>query len=254
MSGLVLSGDMPNCVFGLEERNEAAHKVITTYAIKHAAMDVSIGIAGFLPIPGAATAALIGAILLQAPLVYGPMTRELATIYNAAPDSQTSKIITETVEMGALADVGIEFLKEIATDLISEAAAGLALTAIPFVGGLLAAGLDATIAATLTWRVGTMVAAYYQNGGTWIGNRKNTYQLASETVGSFSPKTTDRANLDDFARYNKTVSEKHLNFALSLVEMMKGAALQKDQIRAALKSKQIPPWLIEKALQQAFAF
>lgn len=169
----------------LEQRNKAAHQVITSYAVKHAAMDVGIGLAGLIPIPGAATAALISAILAQAPLVYRPMTRELATIYNSSPDAHTDKMVTETVEMGALADVGVEFIKEIATDLISEAAAGLALTAIPFVGGLLAAGLDATIAATLTWRVGTMIAAYYQNGGEWIKSRKNTYSVASETVGSF---------------------------------------------------------------------
>lgn len=253
MSALVLSGDMPNCVFGLEQRNRAAHEVITSYAVKHAAMDVGIGLAGMIPIPGAATAALIGAILAQAPMIYGPMTRELAIIYNSAPDSQTSKMMAETVEIGALADVGVEFLKEIATDLISEAAAGLALTAIPFVGGLLAAGLDATIAATLTWRVGTMVAAYYQNGGVWIRDRKNTYAIAAETVGTFSPKTNDRADLNDFSRRNKTISEKHLNFALSLVEMMKNAALSKNQIRNALQSKQIPPWLIDHALNRAFA-
>ena len=75
MSALVLSSEMPNCVFGLEQRNKAAPQVITSYAIKHAAMDVGNGLAGLISIPGAAAAALIGAILAQAPLVYGPMTR-----------------------------------------------------------------------------------------------------------------------------------------------------------------------------------
>jgi uncharacterized protein (DUF697 family) len=253
MSALVLSGDMPNCVFGLEVRNAKAHQVITSFAVKHAAMDVGIGFAGLIPIPGAATAALISAIVAQAPLIYGPMTRELAVIYNSSPDSTTDKMITETVEMGALADIGIEFLREIAVDLIGETAAGLALTAIPFIGGLLAAGLDATIAATLTWRVGTMVAAYYQNGGSWIVDRKTTYSFASAAVGDFSPKTNDRADLDQFARRNKHISEKHLRFALNLVEMMRSAALKKEQIRSALQSKQIPSWLIDEALQQAFA-
>jgi hypothetical protein len=253
MGALVLSGDMPNCVFGLEERNRAAHRVITAYAVKHAAMDVAIGAAGLIPVPGAATVALISAILAQAPLIYGPMTRELAVIYNSSPDSQTEKMVAENVEIGALADVGIEFLKEIASDLIGETAAGLALTAVPLLGGVLAAGLDATIAATLTWRVGTMVAAYYQNGGTWIDSRKNTYKVASKTVGSFSPKTSDRADLNDFAKRNKTISEKHINFALSLVDMMKAAALSKDQIRSALQYKQVPSWLIDRALSKAFA-
>lgn len=245
---------MPDCVFGLEQRNKAAHKVITSYAIMHAAVDVGIGLAGLIPIPGAATMALVLAILAQAPLVYGPMTEELAAIYNSSPDAQTDSMVLETVGVGALADVGVDFLREIATDLITEAAAGLALTAIPFVGGLLAAGLDATIAATLTWRVGTMVAAYYQNGGVWISDRKNTYKLASEMVGPFSPKTSDRANLDDFARRNNTISQKHLKFATSLIDMMKGAALGKEQIRTALQSKEVPSWVIEQALRQSFAF
>lgn len=252
MSALVLSGDMPNCVFGLEARNVSAHQVITSYAQKHSAMDVGIGLAGLLPIPGAATAALIGAIAAQAPVIYEPMARELAAIYNSSPDAQTRKMVVETVEMGALADVGIEFLKEIATEVISEVAAGTALTAIPFVGGIAAALLDATIAATLTWRVGTMVAAYYQNGGAWIQNRKHTYELAKGAVEGFNPKTEDRADLNDFARHNKTISEKHLNFAMAMVEMMKSAALSRNQIRSALEAKQVPSWLINQALNKAF--
>jgi uncharacterized protein (DUF697 family) len=252
MSALVLSGDMPNCVLGLEDRNRAAHKVITSYAQKHAAMDVGIGIAGLIPIPGAATVALIGAIAAQAPVIYEPMAREIASIYNSTLDAQTRRIVTETVEMGALADVGIEFLKEIATEIISEVAAGTLLTAIPFVGGIAAALLDATIAATLTWRVGTMVAAYYQNGGTWIQNRKHTYELAAKAVDGFSPKTDNRTNLNDFARRNKTISEKHLNFAMAMVEMMKSAALSRNQIRSALEAKLVPSWLIAQALDRAF--
>jgi hypothetical protein len=252
MSELMLSGDLPSCVFGLEERNIKAQQVITSYAVMHAAMDVGIGLAGFIPIPGAATVALIGAILAQAPLVYAPMTKKLALIYNSAPDAHTDQIITETTEMGALADVGVEFLKEIATDLIGEAGAGAALSAVPMIGGILAAGLDATIAATLTWRVGTMVSAYYQNGGMWLDNRKATYKAASEVVGSFSPKTNERADLNAFAQSNSTISQKHLNFALNLVEMMKGVALNKSQIRSALLSKQVPEWVIDKALATAF--
>ena len=72
MTAAVLTGDMPNCVFGLESRNAEAQKVITSYAVKHAAMDVGIGLAGLLPIPGAATAALIAAIVAQAPFDLRP--------------------------------------------------------------------------------------------------------------------------------------------------------------------------------------
>ncbi len=252
MSELILSRDMPNCLFGLEQRNETAHQVIASYAKKHAKLDIGIGLAGLLPIPGAATVALVGAVLAQAPLIYGPMTQELAALYSSRLDARTNEMVAETVGMGALADIGVEFFKEIAGDLIGKALAGLALTAVPFVRALLAAGLDAMIAATLTWRVGTVVAAYYQNGGVWVKNRKHTYSLASEKVGPFSPKTDDRANLDDFARSNSTIFEKHIAFALSMIEMMKSASLGRDQIQIALQSKEVPFWVIDQALSMAF--
>ena len=248
----MFSSDMPNCVFDLEARNRKANAIITSYAMKHAATDVGIGVAGFVPIPGAATVALLSAIALQAPLIYTPMTQELAVVYNTSPDSHTKDIIRETVEMGAMADLGVEFIKEIALDLIMEAGAGVALSAIPFVGGIFAAGLDATIAATLTWRVGTMVAAYYQNGGAWINSRRHTYELASAAVGGFSPQIEGRADVNDFAQKDKTIAGKHLKFALSLVEMMKGV-MTRGQIRDALQAKAVPNWLIESALKQAYA-
>jgi uncharacterized protein (DUF697 family) len=50
----------------------------------------------------------------------------------------------------------------------------------PFVGGLVGAALDYVIATAMTWRVGTMVAIYYQNGGKWVGDRKHTLELAKD--------------------------------------------------------------------------
>jgi hypothetical protein len=245
MSAQVISYDAPNCVFDLEERNRQAQQIITSYAVKHAAMDVSIGLLGLLPIPGAATTALIGAILAQAPLVYDPMTRDLAGLYSASSDSATKRMQNETVAMGAVADVGVEFLREIAMDLLGEAGFGLGLSLLPVIGGFLAAGVDATIAATLTWRVGTMVSAYYQNGGSWIQNRKFTYKLASGVVGGYSPRTHDRADLNQFARENTWIREKHLAFVMNVIDMLRTIATNKEQIRSALAAKNIPSWLAE---------
>lgn len=209
-----------------------------------------------MPIPGATSAALRGAILAQAPLIYKPMTQELAAVYSCSPDQVTSQIQTQAVLIGAGADLAIEmateFLKEIASEL-GEAAVGLGISAIPFLGALLAAGLDATVAATLTWRVGTMVSAYFQNGESWIGSRKHTYHIAKDMVGGLSPQTENRANLNNIGNVEPGVGEKQLSFVLNLIEMLRTITNNRDQIRSALIERKVPSWLIERALQRAFA-
>lgn len=180
------------------------------------------------------------------------MTRELAAAYGAIEDQRTKAIQNETVAMGAVADIGIEFLKEIATDLIGEAGFGLAVSAIPFIGGLAAAGLDAIIAATLTWRVGTMASAYYLNGGGWIRNRKHTYEIASGAVEGWNPNPEGRANLNRFAKDTAPIANKHLRFVMALIDMLKPLASSKEQVREMLSRKSIPDWLINAGLQAAY--
>lgn len=256
MSSPILEGT-PQCVLGLRERNEQAHEIICKYATAHAAMDVGIGLTSFIPIPGAATVALIGAILAQAPLIYGPMTRDLAKIYSASTDEWTKQLVIEAALKGAEYDIsielGMEFMKEIASDLIGEAVAGFAATAIPFLGGLVAAGLDATVAATLTWRVGTMVSAYYQHGEQWVGDRKATYKLATTAVGGYSPKVDSRADLNDLHLKSQPIADKQLAFVMNMIDMLRGAAVTKPNIVASLKSKQVPEWLIATAMERMFA-
>ena len=69
------------------------------------------------------------------------------------------------------AEFGMEFLKEIATDLLVEGGFGFLLSALPVVGIAASAALDMSIAATMTWRVGTMTSIYFQNGHRWVENR-----------------------------------------------------------------------------------
>jgi hypothetical protein len=257
MEPLSVYGNEPNCVFDLEARNRKAHSIITRYAGAHAAMDVTIGLTAWIPIPGATTAALIAAICAQAPLIYKPMTRELARIYSSEEDATTDSITKDTVLIGAGLDIAIElgseFMQEIASDLIFEAGLGLGISAIPFFGALLAAGLDAAIAATLTWRVGTMVSAYYQNGEAWVENRRATYDYAKKFVGSYSPKVENRANLDDFGRQNPAISAKQLAFVLNLIETLRVVAPNREQVSQVLRSRNVPSWLIDEGLRRAFA-
>jgi hypothetical protein len=238
-------------LFNLSERNRQAEQVIRDYARGHAAADVGIGILGTL-IPGATIPALIASIAGQAPLVYQPMSKRLASIYSATPDQVTNRIVIESAVIGGLGDLAAElaseFMAEIALELLQEAGFGVVASAIPFFGGIVAAGLDATIAATLTWRVGTMIAIYHQNGG-WIEDRHATYQRAKKMVGSLSPITDDRVNLDDIPLKNQEVLDKQMAVVKELVSMMLSVSVGKEQIHAALLQRKIPQQLIELALK-----
>ena len=150
-------------------------------------MDVAIGAAGFF---GLAIPALVAAIAAQAPVIYKPMSEELARIYNVEPDGTTRQIQLEGTLVGGIADIAGEFSTEFITmlagELITEAGFGAAAGFIPFVGGAIGAALDYVIATAMTWRVGTMVSIYYQNGGKWVDNRKYTYELAKGMTGGIS--------------------------------------------------------------------
>lgn len=237
-------------LFNLSERNRQAEQAIRDYARGHAAADIGIGILGTF-IPGATIPALIASIAGQAPLVYQPMSKRLAAIYSATPDQVTKRIVVESAVMGGLGDLsaelGSEFMSEIAAELFQEAGWGVLVSVIPGIGGMIAAGLDATIAATLTWRVGTMVAIYHQNGG-WIQNRHATYGRAKKMVGKLSPMTDDRVNLDDIPQKNEEVLERQLAVVKELISMMLSVSAGRDQIRAALMQKQIPQKLIDLAM------
>lgn len=237
-------------LFNLSERNRQAEQVIRDYARGHAAADVGIGIIGTI-IPGAGLAALIASIVGQAPLVYQPMARKLAAIYSASPDKMTDRIIIETAVIGGLGDLvaelASEFMAEIAGELVSEAGLGAFASFIPGVGGIIAAGLDATIAAPLTWRVGTMVAIYYQNG-EWIENRHVTYNRAKKMVGGLSPATDNRVKLDDIPINNQEVLDKQMAVVKELVTMMLSVSAGREQIRTALLQRQMPQKLIDLAL------
>lgn len=256
MNDLTLNNSSPNSstnisIFNLSERNRQAEQVIRDYARGHATADIGIGILGTI-IPGATIPALVASIAAQAPLVYQPMTKQLSTIYSAAPDKVTTRIVVEAAAVGGVGDLaaefGREFMGEIALELLGEAGMGAAASAIPFIGGIIAAGLDATIAATLTWRVGTMVAMYHQNGG-WIESRHTTYERAKKMVGGLSPATDGRVNLDDISSKNQEVLDKQMAVIKELISMMLSVSAGKEQIREALIARKLPQQLIDLAIK-----
>jgi hypothetical protein len=249
---------VPDYLLKLKERNRLSSKVIAKYAAKHAKMDVVIGLAGFIPIPGAALAALAASLVAQIPLVYRPMIIKLAEIYSAPPAMLTGQIVTANVVIEAgFQFVNTEFtsevLQEIVVEAVKNASVGALASMIPLIGGFAAATLDAVIAATLTWRVGTMTVAYYLNNGAWLrGGREETYETAQNLVGPWSAKTVDRVDLNEVVRLRE-IHEKAIHSICNTIAALRNAmhSITKAQIRDALLKMAIPADLIDDALQRS---
>jgi hypothetical protein len=248
----------------LEERNRIARAAIETYSNRHAKMDVAIGAAGFF---GLAIPALIVAIGAQSEVIYKPLARDLAGIYNSDCDEMTHGIVTSNLVFTGAADIanefGTEFIASIASELITEAGLGTLAGFIPFVGGLVGAALDYVIATTMTWRVGTMVAIYYQNSGKWVGNRKHTLELAKEITGGFKFGMKDlvarftgtnrqelNVNLNSIPTQIPEVFESQIRTLRPIVDMLLKAA-NSDFVRSQLCAKGIPPSVIDAVLKVA---
>lgn len=250
----------------LEERNRIANATIKRYAKRHATMDVAIGAAGFF---GLAVPALIAAIVAQSPVIYKPLARELGDIYNCGVDEQTNDIVYRNLVFTGAADIanqfGSEFIASVAGELISEAGFGTLFGFIPIVGGVIGGALDYAIATVMTWRVGTMVAIYYQNGGAWVGSQKQTLELAKGMTGNFGfglddlvSRFTgnDRQNLDVNLNSIPTqipqVFESQVRSLRPFVDMLLKAA-NSDFVRSQLQAKGIPPSVIDGVLKAAAA-
>jgi hypothetical protein len=249
-----------------ETRNSLAEKVIASYAIGHAGMDVAIGIIGTL-VPFGGTGAMIVSLAAQAPLVYQPMVKELAKIYSASANEFTQKVVNKATLVGIAGDVGSElvseflasefgqeFLLEILHELLPELGIGAALGAIPLIGGIIAAGLDATLAATLTWRVGITTALYFFNGQEWPGgSKKRAYDIAKEQTGTPSPAINRPGLIDeDLLRKDPLMWEKNVKGLVQIIRSMKrvNPSLSNSEIRSYLQEDGYPESVVEEALKR----
>lgn len=263
---LDISNPTVNTLTYLEERNRIARDFISSYANKHAAMDVLVGLIGL--IPGAAIPALAGAIAAQSPVIYQPLARDLAKIYMAEPEELEGakkeivhRVAIQTGVLDIAADFGTEFMLQIATELLMEAGWGvLGAMIIPVVGGAVGAALDYLIATQMTWRIGTMVSMYFQNGGNWIENQRHTFDLAKRMTGSMHVGVSDlldgkfknhtpRTDLNAIRQEVPAIRQNLLANVRRLVSMLR-AATGDDKIRDILRSQGIPVDLIDAALAQ----
>lgn len=253
-------------ITGLEERNRIAKLTIKRYADRHAVMDVAIGGAGFF---GLAIPALIMAIAAQSAVIYQPLARELSDIYNSDVDERTKNIVKNNLVLNGAADIanefGTEFISSVAFELVTEAGLGAMAGFIPVVGGLVGAALDYVIATAMTWRVGSMVAIYYQNGGEWVGDRKHTLELAKEMVGGtkfglhdlvsrFTGADRPQVNVDlnSIPTRIPEVFESQMRALRPLVAMLLKVSTN-DFVRTELSARGISPSLIDAVLRGAVA-
>jgi hypothetical protein len=246
--------EVENTIFGLQSRNRLAEKVIGNYAKNHRWLDVGVGVIGtFVPIPGASLAAMLACVAAQGPFFYKPMAKELGKIYLAPMDHHAERIVSEGMFEGAGWDIGNEFtasfLAEIAGEIISEMGWGAAAAAVPFIGGMIGATLDAFVATTMTWRVGTMVSVYYQNGGAWLGSRRESFEVAKDFVGKPSLKAENRVNLDEVAIHHKQIIDRQLMTLKSvLLDPLLQISPDEEKIRSVLMGRHLSEELVEAAI------
>ena len=254
--------------YDLPERNRRAAETIQSYAVAHAGTDAVIGLGGFLPIPGAAPASVVAALLVQIPM-YKSLARELSSIYQRPQDAITRRYLRGGITLDSAltvsADVvghgvselaeqfGRAFLAEIGSELIREMATGFAMSFIPVIGGLVSTGLDVAVAATMTWRVGTMIAIYYQNGGRWVEDRKETYERSKDLTGGISPEMVRRVDLDDIPHRVPEVHEHLVEEAVRFIMNLRRANpdVGVATLHEILRDNGFPDDVAEEAIKRA---
>jgi len=238
-------------------------------AKRHAWFDgLSGAAASVIPIVGA-PAALAVQLTAQVKVLYPDLIHRLAFIYGAEPDEVLKRranlmaiaesfgqfAINELIVQGVEtlgAQLGTEFIQEIGSELAVEAGPGVAAGMIPVVGIVLGAA-DAILAATMTWRVGTMISLYFQNGD-FVGTRKNTYDFVKRELVPYSHKWNRPGTLDRIRHANSSVRESMIRRVRERAKLILLANPDKDLARRILigtghpDEPGFPPDIVDAAL------
>ena len=257
---------MSTAIYHLAERNARAQETIASYAALHVGTDACIGMGGFLPIPGAGTASIVAAIAAGIP-IYKKLAADLCVIYEGPSDANIDRrlaggILTDgaltaaphlvSAAGAALAEqFGKEFLWEIKDEVIKELGLGVLVSWLPVVAGFLTVGWDIAVAASMTWRVGTMISMYYQYGSRWLNDSRHaTWETAKDMTGPLSPQVTDRVDLSDVPSKVPEIFEwqvdKAVEVAMSFFKSMPTAS--EEDFRQMLCDLEFSEEVIEAAL------
>jgi uncharacterized protein (DUF697 family) len=235
-------------------KRSAVESKIESFAIGHATMDALIGAVGFLPVPGAAPASMIAAIALQAPLIYKPLSKEIAAIYVRDEDETTRHEVVQTAIAGGVydvaADLGAEFFKEIAGELTREAGLGFLISFIPIAGGFVSTYLDVKIAWTLTWRVGFMLALYHENGGKWVKSRRYSYGLAKKYLKLRGNDDGPQPRIADFLSSAPEVRTNQEATLSMMAKMLLESGVSKDDVARKLRERGVSEEIVTRVLSR----
>lgn len=250
----------------LEARNRQAEACLAWHAKKHAIQDGASGGASGL-IPFAAPFVAAGQLAVQARTLYPALARDLTAIYgcseadfratfrDAKTDEKRMRAIKKLIDMHGddlaqlaatlVVALGGEFVLEIAGDLMKEAAPATLASMVPFFGAAAAAALDATLAATMTWRVGSMISLHLQHG-SFVGNRKNTWTLIKNRVVKLEPEWARPRTLTRLRTDVPTVGKKLAADARQHAVVMMAAGLSPHETLERLERD--PGWQVPKDL------
>jgi uncharacterized protein (DUF697 family) len=262
--------DPTPAIFELKLRNQAAEAVIKTFAVEHATVDFVTGTAaGLSPVPGTNLVAVAAQLGYSAARIFPAMIKKLAVIYGSEPDEFTRRVVRNglIVEAGVASllasagpeilghlaidlvnEFGSEFFQEIALELLGEGGVAVVGSAIPVIGVAFGGVADLMLGATLTWRVGAVVSAYFQYGG-YIGSRKETYELTKKHV-SRSTRMKRPGTLDAVGTIDP-IRKKHEDYVRVQFRTLSGS-LSKRDIRDILVNRQHIPADIVDAVAREF--
>jgi hypothetical protein len=169
----------------------AVESVVSRYIKWHMGLDAALSAAGFLPFPGAGTAALVTAIVAQAPFVFQPMVREIAAVYAVAPDHYASDLFERTrpTDVGkALGkqelanEFGSKYLVEHVKETLRHHVSGVAASALPIIGGFFAMGTSVIVAHKVTMTIAGMAVLHFENSGEWLESKHKTRAIVTAAI------------------------------------------------------------------------
>jgi hypothetical protein len=245
--------DIPNSLFHAVTRNQLAERTISRHAAGQAMADLVIGAL----VPGGDRQTKLASIASQVPLIYQPMLKELVIIYTTPPDHFARGMVTQATIVGSslsrtsglayeylIGEFDRPFLLEQLHEIWREAG-------IEGTSGVLL-GIEATIAATLTWQVGVTTALYFLYGEAWIATKQQTVEQARALTGLPSPEMQERVNLTSIFQRVSHVREKALAALAQRIYHLKKAtrSISKDTMLSIFREEGIPDDLIEEALSR----
>lgn len=264
----------------MEERNKRVDEIIRRYATRNTWINVLAGVPGFIPIPivnvAGSIAGCVAAIWAQKPVIFEPMIEEIAQVYLLPPEAiaGTENIIKQNARLGAyglttnlVGKVVVEqvLLKKLTEKIISDLMKKqlirkllmsllpklteqmLIEALVPIIGGVAAMTAGGVIGYNITWRVGSMTAAYFLNGGWLGGSPQATDEILKPYTKGLQPLGGNVNTIPQIPAVQENIVTLYLKY---ITEIWETIGITPAQALALLAKRQLSPELDKKILQR----